>query len=321
MTLVLPQPLRHLANAPRGRYRLDCMVTFHHRRDEWLDRVLADRAVRYDISLDPVRGRWYIDASWSVGGAPLPTPGDLAASGARLLGVDLNADHLAACVIDPYGNPLGGPITVGLDLTGSSSQRDGHLRQAISELVDFAKQQDCAGLAIENLGFADTRASGRETLGRGHRAKGFRRIVSNIPSGRFRERIRGMAHYAGLLVIAVDPAYTSRWGNEHWRRPLQEQTRTQVTRHHAAAVAIGRRALGYRVRRRPGVTTGDRRIAVRRATGQAVPRVEARGAISPVRTPGSPHPGGKTRAGRTGRLVVPDLEHRSRRHPTRSGSL
>ena len=36
---LLPQPLRHLANQPRGRYRLGCTVTFSHRRGEWLDRV------------------------------------------------------------------------------------------------------------------------------------------------------------------------------------------------------------------------------------------------------------------------------------------
>ncbi|NUR04032.1 MAG: hypothetical protein HOY79_48270, partial [Streptomyces sp.] len=33
VTLVLPEPLRHLANAPRGRYRLSCTVGFSHRRE------------------------------------------------------------------------------------------------------------------------------------------------------------------------------------------------------------------------------------------------------------------------------------------------
>ena len=32
-----------------------------------------------------------------------------------------------------------------------------------------------------------------------------------------------MASNAGLAVIAVDPAYTSRWGREHWLAPLQDQ--------------------------------------------------------------------------------------------------
>ncbi|WP_329388801.1 hypothetical protein OG625_34465 [Streptomyces sp. NBC_01351] len=104
VTIVLPAPLRHLANAPRGRYRLACTVTFNHRGEEWLDRVTANQAVRYDITHDPERGRWYLDASWSSPKRVLPTPVELAATGARLLAVDLNAGHLAACVVDPHGN-------------------------------------------------------------------------------------------------------------------------------------------------------------------------------------------------------------------------
>ncbi|MGP4092205.1 hypothetical protein ACTWQJ_48745, partial [Streptomyces sp. KR55] len=53
----------------------------------------------------------------------------------------------------------------------------------------------------------------------------------------------------GITVVAVDPAYTSRWGAEHWQKPLTTQHR-KTTRHDAAAVAIGRRALGHRIRRR-----------------------------------------------------------------------
>ena len=60
-----------------------------------------------------------------------------------------------------------------------------------------------------------------------------------------------MASRRGIAVIGVDPAYTSRWGAQHWRTPLQQQTSDPVTRHHAAAAAIGRRGLGLRIRRRP----------------------------------------------------------------------
>ncbi|MCX4430052.1 hypothetical protein [Streptomyces mirabilis] len=69
---------------------------------------------------------------------------------------------------------------------------------------------------IEDLGFADARATGRETMGRGRRGKQFRRTVAGIPTARFRERLRGMACHAGLVVIAVDPAYTSLWGGQYW---------------------------------------------------------------------------------------------------------
>ncbi|MCX4692733.1 hypothetical protein [Streptomyces sp. NBC_01408] len=305
VTIVLPEPLRHLANAPRGRYRLAAKVTFSHRREEWLDRVTARQAVRYDITHDAVRGRWHLDASWSTPKTVPPSPVELAAAGARLLAVDLNAGHLAACVVDVHGNPVGEPFTVPTNLTGPASQRDGRLRAAITELIDLAKAKGCTGLAIENLGFADARATGRETMGRGKRGKTFRRTVAGLPTARFRERLRGMAHHRGLIVIAVDPAYTSRWGGRHWKAPLQQQSKTTVvTGHHAASVAIGRRALGYGVRRRPGVTAHGQRIVVRRATGQTVPRPRARGTTSPPRTTGTPHQGGKTCGSRSDQLVL-----------------
>jgi hypothetical protein len=314
--VVLPGPLRHLANAPRGRYQLGCTVRFSHRRQEWLDRVTAGRAVRYDIAWDPVRGRWYLHASWSAAPAAPPGLEKIRASGGRLLAVDLNAGHLAACVLDSHGNPAGEPLTVPLDLTGPASTRDGRLRAAISELIGIAREHHCAAIAIENLGFGDARATGRETMGRGGRGKKFRRTVAGLPTARFRERLRGMACHAGLAVIAADPAYTSRWGARYWARPLQAQSRTPVTGHHGAAVAIGRRGLGYRIRRRPGVTGSYQRMAARRATGQTGPPPRPRGTTSPPRTAGTPHQGGKTRLDQGDQLVLfPGPEDRSRGQP------
>ncbi|MFF3108302.1 hypothetical protein ACFVSN_03885 [Kitasatospora sp. NPDC057904] len=321
VTLVLPEPLRHLANALRGRYRLSCAVAFSHRREEWLDRLSANRAVRYDIVHDPDRDRWYLDASWSTEKAVLPTPEDIRASGQRLLGVDLNADHLAAYVLDPHGNPTGEPISVPLDLTGPASRRDGCLRAAITDLIRNAHTHGCAGIAIENLGFDDARATGRETMGRGRRGKKFRKTVSGIPTGRFRERLRGMAFHAGLVVIAVDPAYTSRWGEKYWKAPLQPSITTlTVTRHHGAAVAIGRRALGHRIRRRPGVTRARPEDRVGRATGQAASIPRACGTAGPPRTASTPRRGDKTRPRHGDQLALfPDLEDRSRGHRAITG--
>ncbi|MDX3227338.1 hypothetical protein [Streptomyces sp. ME19-01-6] len=304
VTIVLPEPLRHLANAPRGRYRLACTVTFHHRRPEWLDRVTANRAVRYDIVRDPVRGRWYLDASWSAAKSMLPSPQEIRAAGRRMLGVDLNAAHLAAHVLDPHGNPVGEPVTVPLQLTGPASRRDGRLRAAVTTLIKIAEMHGCMGIVVENLGFTDARHTGRETMGRGRRGKAFRRTVAGIPTARFRERLRGMACHQGLVVVAVDPAYTSRWGAQHWRTPLGEQSKTTVTAHHAAAVAIGRRGLGQRIRRRPGVTAPDQRIGQRRATGQTASTPRPHGATSPPRTTGTPHKGGKTCRSRSDQLVL-----------------
>jgi hypothetical protein len=229
---------------------LNVPVEFGHKQQVWADRVGANRSVTYRILFDPARGRWYLQASWKVAKpGHVPTLGQLAGSG-RVLAVDLNQGHLAGWVVDPSGNPVGAPLTIPLAVAGlPGTTRDARVRDAISTLIHTAQLRGCLALAIENLNFADARTTGRETMGRARRGKKFRRTVAGLPTAQFRDRLAAMAQEAGLWIIAVDPAYTSRWGAQHWLKPLQQnQQQNQkasdppVTGHHAAAVAIGRRA-------------------------------------------------------------------------------
>jgi IS605 OrfB family transposase len=198
-------------------------IRIGHRGDEWADRVARRRAVRYDIDYDPLRDRWYLDASWKTTPKPAPTLNKLRCG--RVLGVDLNDGHLAVCVLDAYGNRVGEPASIEVLTTGlCASQRDGRVRAAITALLNHAQQHNCAAIVAENLDFADARATGRETLGRGKRGKRLRRTIAGIPTAKFRDRLISMAVRRGVAVIGVDPAYTSRWGNQHWRKPLQQQT-------------------------------------------------------------------------------------------------
>jgi hypothetical protein len=100
----LPAPLAHLANWPHGRYRLSCEVWSQFRGDEVAAQA-ATGAVRYDICLDPVKGRWYLDASWKAPARPVPPLQELRA--APVVTVDVNARHLAAAVLAPDGNLTG----------------------------------------------------------------------------------------------------------------------------------------------------------------------------------------------------------------------
>ena len=129
-----------------------------------------------------------------------------------MLGVDLNDGHLACCVLDASGNPIGEPLSIDVVTAGlRASRRDGRVRRAITHLLDHAEHRNCAAIVMENLDFADARATGRETLGRGKRGKRLRRTVAGIPTARFRTRLIGMAARRGIAVIGVDAAYTSRW--------------------------------------------------------------------------------------------------------------
>ena len=226
-----------------------------------------------------------------------------------MLGVDLNADHLAACVLDASGNPIGEPVTIAVDTAGlRASRRDGRVRAAITDLLDHAQQQNCSAIVVENLDFADARATGRETLGRGQRGKRLRRTVAGIPTAKFRTRLTGMAARRGIAIIAVDPAYTSRWGAQHWRKPLQQQTSdpATVTAHHAAAAAIGRRGLGLAIRRRPAGPRTRQRTRV----GTPPARPDHQPSTTPRRCRSSGPPTPTTR-----RAGPPDNTHRQRPTP------
>src|SRR5215211_4222418 len=175
----------------------------------------------------------------------------------------LNADHLACWVLDSSGNPVGRPHTIPLYLDAlSTSTRDGRLRVAIAALLRLARTNGCRSIVVEDLDFTDARLTGRETLGRGRRARCFRKTISGMPIRRFRSFLAGMAANADLWVIAVDPGWTSKWGQRYWLVPLNRSTKSSIaiTRHHAAAVVIARRGQGVGARRRQGVAGHDQRI-------------------------------------------------------------
>ncbi|MEU3428517.1 IS200/IS605 family accessory protein TnpB-related protein [Streptomyces gardneri] len=300
VSIKLPLPLAGLANAKYGRYVFAARVSFPYRGEEWRDRVTGNRAVAYRIHLAPVSGRWYLDASWTRKDLPVVPLDTLRVGG--VIGVDMNADHIAAWLLDPHGNPVGEPRRFVYDLTGTTSHRDAQLRHVLTRLVHWAKGSGVQAVAIEDLDF--TASTTREKHGR---RKKFRQLISVIPTAKLRARLVSMCAEAGIGVIAVDPAYTSKWGAEHWQKSMTSGKR-QTSRHAAAAVAIGRRALGHRIRRRAAPPRDDQSDRRGHRTTQARPG-------TPVREEHRPHiPGPRTRsdgAGRGRNAVDQDTQHRS----------
>jgi IS605 OrfB family transposase len=210
LDIKLPAPLAHLANQSHGRYRLSSPVAFTYRGDDAAAQA-ATGAIRYDITLEPGSGRWYLDASWRAAARPTPSLGDLRQT--PVVAVYLNAGHIAVAVLTPDGNILGVPFTIPLDLAGRpATTRDGRLRAAVAALVGTAREHGARAVVIENLDFSEARSQGRERQGSrptgGRRGRAFRRAVSGIPTAKFRERLVQMTHNAGLAVVAIDPAYT-----------------------------------------------------------------------------------------------------------------
>ncbi|CAM5553553.1 transposase [Streptomyces canus] len=307
LSLKLPAPLAHLANAPRGRYVLDAPVEFRHRGQEWLDRVTANRAVAYRVHHDAARGHWYITASWQRAAAPLlPLEAALARG---VVGVDMNDDHLAAWHLDAHGNPIGEPQRYFYDLTGTAQHRDAQIRHALTRLLHHTQRCGAAAIAIEDLDFSD--GTSREKHGHNKR---FRRLISRFPTAKLKARLVSMAAEQDIAVVAVDPAYTSRWGAQHWQQPLTTTTRT-ISRHDAASIAIGRRALGHPIRRRTTPPPPHQSDGAGHRTVQARPdtrrREETRPHLPGPRTGCAP-PGSGAKAGDQ------SAQHRSG-HPAEHG--
>jgi IS605 OrfB family transposase len=269
VSLRLPKPLEHVANAPYGRYVLSGKAVFAYRDEEWRARITGSKPVSYAITRRPGRSGRYLAAAWAC---PPPTSDIICAQSpiadvrvdGPVVGVDLNDGHLALRRLDEHGSPIGQPERIDFDLSGSSARRDGQVRHAITRLIHYTKRHNIDTIAVEDLDFTHARTTGRETMGRGQRGKRFRKTVAGIPTAVFRNRLTAQAHRHGVRLFAVNPAYSSAWGDQHWRTPYKD-----VTRHGAAATVIGRRAQGFKARRRKGVTRARPEDRVVRATDQA----------------------------------------------------
>lgn len=164
---------------------------------------------------------------------PAPRPAE------RWLGLDINADHIAAALVSADGNPLE-TYRFPLPLRGkSSNQRRAIIEAAAVEAVALAERLE-ATIVLEALDFTKKKreladARNRETDAGRRRA----RMLSSFAYARIRTAIVRRAEREGVATRAVSPAYTSLIGEVNFAR------RYGLTRHQAAAVAIARRAAGF----------------------------------------------------------------------------
>ena len=169
--MVLPDPLRReYANAPRGRYVLDAAASFNHRGGQWASGSPRAPQSGSDITYEPgtrtlVPGRVLVHRDQGTEGlCPCPWRTLSRASGARGGCERRSPGRLG---LDPHGNPVGSAHTIlFFELSGlPATTRDARLREAISRLLHLAQQhrRPRGPERVENLDFADARATGRES--------------------------------------------------------------------------------------------------------------------------------------------------------------
>jgi hypothetical protein len=288
LEIKLPAPLAHLANRPHGRYRLSCPVEFSYRGDEVAAQAMSG-AVRYDISHDPARGRWYIDASWTATPSSAASLDELRQH--PVVAIDVNHGHLAAAVIAADGNVLGVPATSGLDLAGlPSATRDGHLRAAISELIATARARN----ARHRHRGSRLRRSPRRRTGTGGQPALARQARPALPARSFRHPHRQAPRPAG---------------------PDGRQRRAVGHRHRSRLyLLLGSRALAAALAGAP--PEGDR--SLRGSAGDRATRARAPGQAPRDREPGRPGGGGTASPGATPDHPGARDRTQETRRPTRS---
>lgn len=150
---------------------------------------------------------------------------------AGAIGVDINADHLAASETDRFGNWVG---STRIDLVAYGKTPDQAKALIGDAAVRIAANAKAAGkpVVIESLNFAKKKAELEAVDARQAR------MLSSFASNKVVSSIKAACFRAGVEVIEVNPAYTSVIG------AVNHAQRLGISVHQGAALAVARRGLG-----------------------------------------------------------------------------
>ena len=148
-----------------------------------------------------------------------------------VIGLDLNEDHVALTHADRNGNPLRTWRFPLVTFRMSAAQRLDAIRKCVKAVAGLIAALDVP-LVAERLDFSDKIAQ----LGSGEGAKRAR-MLSAFAYSSFADALDRACARAGVRLRRVDPSYTSLIGDAKFARLRG------LSVHHAAALAIARRAM------------------------------------------------------------------------------
>ncbi len=187
----------------------------------------ADKNEREAISLRFVRDRngWRVLATVCV---PMGTP--ISVDHIGVVGIDLNADHVAVTDLDRFGNVVAAFRVPCVTRGKTHPQILAVLGDATSQVVTYACRRR-KPIVAERLDFEEKKA---ELEQRGVR---YARLLSAFAYAAFHAILQARCYDAGIALRRVNPAYTSVIGAHKFA------DRYGLSRHHAAALSIGRRGM------------------------------------------------------------------------------
>uniref|UniRef100_UPI0003B5D15C IS200/IS605 family accessory protein TnpB-related protein n=1 Tax=Thermus islandicus TaxID=540988 RepID=UPI0003B5D15C len=213
-------------------YAYALVKTSHPQLKALLGRVYSSSPYNAELTLK--EGKLYAHFSWPD--VP-PPPVHTRANG--VLGIDVNSDpyHLALAVVSPDGN-LKYHLTLSLeevDAAPNKGAKELFLWKIAHQVVALAEEHGVA-LATERLKYLRKSKRG-DGSGRNFRKKQHRFAYRSLL-----EKIHALARKRGVEVLEVNPQDTSTIGM------LKYAPLLSLSKDIAAALVIGRRALGYEER-------------------------------------------------------------------------
>jgi len=149
-----------------------------------------------------------------------------------VVGIDINADHIAVSETDCYGNPVE-YFSVPCNTYGkTANQRKAIIGGAVKQVIAFAINKR-KPVVLEKLNFQKKKSALEK------QSRKFARMLSSLAYTQIQTNVRAGAFDAGIDVYEVNPAYTSVIGQYKFK------DRYGMSTHNAAALVIGRRSLGF----------------------------------------------------------------------------
>nr|BAL53094.1 hypothetical conserved protein [uncultured Deinococcota bacterium] len=217
-------------NLGNGRYAWALVKTGHPNLSALVERVHA--SLPYNVELSLKEGKVYAHFTWEEEPAPL-----VATKENGVLALDVNSDpyHLALAVVGPDGN-LKRHLTLSLeevDRAPNKGAKELLLWKIAHQVVSLALEHGVA-VATERLKYLRKSRRG-DGSGRAFRGKQHRFAYASLL-----RKVHSLARKRGVQVVEVNPQDTSTIGM------LKYAPQLALSKDVAAALVIGRRALGFK---------------------------------------------------------------------------
>ena len=222
-----------LPNALPGKYTVLSGLWFAHGHDAMVAAIGRNRsdnkeewqAISYRFVKDEKGWRVFVSVT-------LPVGKSISDRRLGVIGVDINADHLAVTGTDRFGNLIEFRTIPCCTYGKSSAQSKAIVSEAVKALITLASDRR-KPLVIEELDFRKKKAALEKQDRR------YARMLSSFSYRLIHTVVAARAFDAGIAVLEESAAYTSVIGREKFAG------RYGISGHHAAALVLGRRVNGF----------------------------------------------------------------------------